>query len=142
MTNLPTIANDVVWQLLEIVEAVKKDPALVEDMTYPHDFQKLLKTLGNVNKVSSKTLEDLETEISSLYVELEEFKQELDKDDTDAIGAYLKLKATLITKLVDLQERVLNAKRYKQFETAVLGAIDACVNPEDRTKLMRWLDEH
>lgn len=142
MTQLPTIPNDIIWQLLEIVEAVKKEPELADSLSYPHDFLKLLKTLGNVNKVANKTLEDLETEIASLYTELDDFKNIIPEGDNDATIAYLKLKAVLITKLVDLQERTYNLKRQKQFESTLLAAIDVCMNAEDRTKLMRYLDEH
>lgn len=140
--TLPVISNDIIWQFLEIVEAVKKEPSLTEGMTYPHDFLKLLKTQGNVNKVTGKTLEDLETEVASLYTELDEFKEIIPVGDNDATIAYLKLKATLIGKLVDLQERVFNAKRIKQFENAVLAAVDAVMTPEQRTNFMRYLDEH
>lgn len=143
MSNLPTIDNAIIWQVLEIVEAVKKDPSVSDTLTYPHDFLKLLKTLGNVNKVSGKTLEDLETEIASLYTELDEFRNSMeDEDGNDLKIAYLKLKAVLIGKLVDLKERVYNMKQIKQFETTVLAAIDAVMTPDQKTNFMRYLDEH
>lgn len=133
--------NESVWDFVEFVERAKKDPNLLEDVNLPSEFVKLVKPLIQTDNAKGKDINDLETEISDLYKEVNEFKPGSLDDDRDAQQQYLKLKAALIGKLVDLKERTWNLRTLKNFQDRVLLAIDKVMSAEQRTEFMKILGE-
>lgn len=133
--------NESVWDFVEFVERAKKDPNLLEDVNLPSEFVKLVKPLIQTDNAKSKDINDLETEISELYKEVNDFKPGTLDDDRDAQQQYLKLKAALIGKLVDLKERTWNLRTLKNFQDKVLLAIDKVMTAEQRTEFMKTLGE-
>jgi hypothetical protein len=101
----------------------------------------LVKPLIQTDNAKGKDINDLETEISDLYKEVNEFKPGSLDDDRDAQQQYLKLKAALIGKLVDLKERTWNLRTLKNFQDRVLLAIDKVMSAEQRTEFMKILGE-
>ena len=133
--------NESVWDFVEFVERAKKDPNLLEDVNLPSEFVKLVKPLIQTDNAKGKDINNLETEISDLYKEVNEFKPGSLDDDRDAQQQYLKLKAALIGKLVDLKERTWNLRTLKNFQDRVLLAIDKVMSAEQRTEFMKILGE-
>lgn len=133
--------NETVWDFVEFVERAKKDPKLLEDVSLPSEFVVLVKPLIIADNTKGKDINDLETEISDLYAEVNEFKPGMFDDDRDAQQQYLKLKAALIGKLVDLKERTWNLRTMKSFQDKVLLAIDKVMTAEQRTEFMKILGE-
>lgn len=138
----PKIENQSIWAFMELVEKARAQPEMLKDNAcpYPADFIKVISLLTTVQKVKSMTLEDLEMDIAAIVTELEDLRQVIDNADTEAISAYLKLKAALVGKLMDLKERNYNLRTMKAFETGVLKAVDQVMNPEQRTKFMSILE--
>lgn len=132
-----------IWDFMEFMERVKANPDLLDSDQYPPEFVKMIKPLIAVGKARTQTIEDLETEILSLYAELNEFRPVFGVSDEDREGQqqYIKLKASLIGKVVDLKERTLNLRTLKSFQDKVLLAVDKVMSPEQRTDFMKVLSE-
>lgn len=133
--------TETVWDFVEFVERAKKDPNLLEDVSLPPEFVKLVRPLILAEVGKTKDITDLETEISELYREVNDFKPGTLDDDRDAQQQYLKLKAGLIGKLVDLKERTWNLRTLKNFQDRVLLAVDKVLTAEQRTDFMKTLGE-
>ena len=133
--------TETVWDFVEFVERAKKDPNLLEDISLPPEFVKLVRPLIQAEAGKAKDITDLETEISDLYREVNDFKPGTLDDDRDAQQQYLKLKAGLISKLVDLKERTLNLRTLKNFQDKVLLAVDKVMTAEQRTEFMNILGD-
>jgi len=135
--------SESIWDFLEFVEKVKLQPELLESDQLPPEFVRAIKPLIQVKKATNQTIEDLATEIQQLYTELNEFKPLFTggEEDRDAQQQYLKLKAALISKLVDLKERTVNLRTLKSFQDKVLLAVDKVMDAEQRTEFMKVLSE-
>lgn len=133
--------KETVWDFIEFVERAKKDPNLLDDVSIPPEFVKLVRPLIQTDEAQSKTLEDLGSELTELYKEVQDFKPATFDDDREAQQQYLKLKAALIGKLVDLKERTWNLRTLKTFEDKVLLAVDKVLTAEQRTEFMKILGE-
>lgn len=130
-----------VWDFLEFVERVKKDPNLLEDVNLPPEFTAVIRPLFQTEAAKSGDLTSLEDEITTLYKEVNDFKPTILSDDRDAQQQYLKLKASLIGKLVDLKERTWNLRSIKSFQDKILLAVDKVLTAEQRTEFMKILGE-
>lgn len=132
-----------IWNFLEFIERVKANPDLLNDNQLPPEFVQTVRPLIAVGKATGQTIEDLATEIQSLYEELNAFKPIFSATEEDREGQqqYLKLKASLIGKLVDLKERTMNLRTMKSFQDKILLAVDKVMTAEQRTEFMKVLAE-
>lgn len=133
--------KETLWDFVEFVERAKKDPNLLEDISLPPEFVKLVRPIIYVDQAKAKDINDLETEITELYKEVNDFKPSTLDEDRDAQQQYLKLKASLVGKLVDLKERTWNLRTLKNFQDRVLLAVDKVMTAEQRTEFMKILGE-
>lgn len=137
------MTKESIWDFLEFIERVKANPDLLNSDQYPPEFVQVVKPMVATGKASGQSIEDLATEIQSLYEELNAFKPVFSATDEDREGQqqYLKLKASLIGKLVDLKERTMNLRTLKTFQDKVLLAVDKVMSAEQRTEFMKVLSE-
>src|SRR3546814_19424979 len=65
---------------------------------------------------------------------MEQLKVMEDEEDLNQAArlAVFKLKTTIIEKIINLRERVLNIKRIANFEAVVISVLDDLVKEEDR----------
>lgn len=133
--------KETLWDFVEFVERAKKDPNLLEDISLPPEFVKLVRPIIYVDQAKAKDINDLETEITELYKEVNDFKPSTLDEDREAQQQYLKLKAGLISKIVDLKERTMNLRTLKNFQDRVLLAVDKVMTAEQRTEFMKILGE-
>lgn len=142
----PKIDRSSIWAMVEFVEAAKTQPELLTnpDCPYPAEFMTIVRSLFNKDKAkeaSASTFEDLEDEIKNIYNDLDEFKTAIDQDSEGQVYvAYMRLRAQLLTKMVEVKERIYNAKSLKQFQDRVLQGIDKICTPEQRTQFMEYLE--
>jgi len=78
--------------------------------------------------------EKIATELADLLEQLKDMEEgegEQGLDQTARLAVF-KLKTTIIEKIINLRERVLNIKRIAQFEAVVISILDDLVKEEDR----------
>lgn len=144
--DYPKIDPSSIWGMVEFVEAAKKQPELLTsaDCPYPKEFMEIIRSHLNKDKakaVTATSFEDIEAEIQGIYNELDEFRAALDSDeDGQVFVSYMRLRAQLLTKMVDIKERIYNAKSMKIFQDRVLAGIDKICTAEQRTAFMDYLE--
>ncbi len=143
----PKIDRSSIWAMVEFVEAAKTQPELLTngDCPYPKEFMEIIRSLFNKDKavkaVTASSMEDLEEEIQSIYNELDEFKSAIDTDkDGQVYVSYMRLRATLLTKMVEVKERIYNVKSMKTFQERLLKGLDAVCTAEQRTNFIEYLE--
>lgn len=143
----PKIDRSSIWAVVEFVEAAKTQPELLTsgECPYPKEFMEIVRSLFNKDKaqaaVTATSMEDLENEIANIYNELDEFKTAIDQDaEGQVYVSYMRLRASLLTKMVEVKERIYNIKSMKAFQDRVLAGLDAICTPEQRTKFMDYLE--
>lgn len=127
------------WDMVEFVQRLKKEPDLLETGGYPPEFVAIVRPLVQTAAVKSQTIEDVMTEIQNLYQELNQFSPGIMAEDRETYTQYLKLKASLISKIVELKERSMNLRTIKTFQDRVLLAVDKVLTVEQRTEFMQEL---
>ena len=142
----PKIDRSSIWAVVEFVEAAKSQPDLLTnpDCPYPKEFMDIVRNLFNKEKAKAATatsFEDLEEEIQNIYTELDDFKTAINQDtDGQVYVSYMRLRAGLLTKMIEVKERIYNAKSMKVFQDRVLKGLDAICTPEQRTQFMDYLE--
>lgn len=142
----PQIDRSSIWSVVEFVEASKKQPELLTDNScpYPKEFLDFVRSVVNKDKAKGATtnsIEDLEDEIRNIYTELDDFKASLNSDSEGQVYvSYMRLRATLLTKMVEVKERVFNLRSMKLFQDRVLAGLDKICTPEQRTEFIAYLE--
>lgn len=134
---------DAILDFMEFIETLRAEPERLDDGSLLPEFVEIIKPL--VVKVETKTqsIGDLESEILQLNSELNQFKPTfgITEEDREQQQQYIKLKASLINKLVDLKERTMNLRAMKSFQDKVLLAVDKIMTAEQRTAFMEELEK-
>lgn len=134
---------DSIWKVVEFVEEVRSSPEKLTESTYPEPFKELIRKALNVEKAKKAvgtSIEDLETQIADIYTELDDFKDGLDSDEEGKLFVqYMRLRAALLTKMVEIKERVYSLKTMKTFQDRVVAIMDTLLTPDQRTKFMTEL---
>lgn len=128
-----------IWDFVELMERLKLEPELLNTDQFPPEFVSIVRPLIQTTAAKSQTIDDLQGEIQTLYNELNQFSPGLATDDRETYTQYLKLKASLIGKLVELKERTMNLRTLKSFQDKVLLAVDKVMTAEQRTEFMEVL---
>lgn len=128
-----------IWDFVELMQRLKTEPELLDTDQFPPEFRSLVKPLLQSNSAKAQTIDDLMTEINSLYQELNNFSPGIAENDRETYTQYLKLKASLIGKIVELKERTMNLRSIKVFQDRVLAAVDKVLTAENRTEFMALL---
>lgn len=131
--------SESIWDFVELMERLKREPEFLDTDQFPPEFRTIVKPLLQVGAAKSQTIDDLQTEIQNLYTELNQFSPGIASEDRETYTQYLKLKAGLISKIVELKERTINLRNIKNFESRVLLAIDKVLTVEQRTEFMKDL---
>ena len=110
---------------------------------YPNHVKSLVKRLvsnqsGPVER-REYTEDDLEHEIHDLYSELQ--RTSVGNDAKDQIQL-LKTRADLLTRMVALKERFLNAREISRFQRTVLECLDGQLTPTQRNDFLEKLSSH
>lgn len=129
-----------IWDFVEFVEKAKAQPELLESDQLPPEFVNLVRPLIQSQGAKAQTIDDLMTEIQTLYNELNQFSPGIMSEDRETYTQYLKLKASLIAKIVELKERTLNMRTIKSFQDRALLAIDKVLTADQRTEFMKTLE--
>lgn len=143
----PKIDNTSIWALVEFVEAVKKQPELLDQNAcpYPEPMIQIIKDALYKEKAhtsATSSIEDLEKQIADIYEELDEFKNGLDADQEGQVFvSYMRLRGQLLSKMVDIKERVYNIKKMKEFQDTVIKILETVCTAEQRTKVMEMLEK-
>lgn len=142
----PKIERASIWAVVEFVEAAKKQPELLTngDCPYPKEFMEIIRSLFNQEKAEKATttsMDDIEEEIRNIYNELDDFKAGLNSDeDGQVYVSYMRLRATLLTKMLEVKERLYNVKSMKIYQDRLLAGLDKVCSPEQRTEFMEFLE--
>lgn len=132
--------------MVEFVEAVKTQPELLtsDQCPYPKEFTEIVRDALFKSKAKvavTSSLEDIENQIAEIQEDLEDFRGSLNADEDGQIFvSFMRLKGQLLVKLVDVKERVYNAKKMKEFQDRVLKALDTLCTPEQKTRLIEILE--
>lgn len=146
----PHIDQNSIWGMLEFVESVKQSPELLQDpeCPYPAEFTALIAKITPKAKKDKTELEgeksgfdDIDQEIKTIYEELDDFKDGLGADTEGQVYvSYMRLRAQLLTKMLEVKERLYNVKSMKLFQERLLKGVDAVLTPEQRTKFIEYLE--
>lgn len=131
--------NESIWDFVELMQRLKTEPELLDTDQFPPEFRALVKPLLQSTAAKAQTIDDLMTEIQSLYNELNQFSPGILEADRETYTQYLKLKTSLIGKIVELKERTMNLRSIKVFQDRVLAAVDKVLGAEQRTEFMQIL---
>lgn len=162
MTDIayPTLRIGVLRALQTLKQQYMADPEIFDRPDCPYDID-VRKVLGEILTVEEKIVEKvvekrivndggerkkkapglneedqekIATELAELLEQLKDMEEgEGEKElDQSARLAVFKLKTTIIEKIINLRERVLNIKRIAQFEAVVIGILDDLVSEDDR----------
>lgn len=132
--------SESIWDFVELMQRLKTEPELLDSGQFPPEFVTIVRPLIQTGVAKAQTIDDLMTEIQSLYQELNQFSPGIMAEDRETYTQYLKLKASLISKIVELKERTMNLRSIKVFQDRVLLAVDKVMNAEQRTEFMKVLD--
>lgn len=123
------------------VRAVLSEILAVETVTVEKIVEKIVVNDGAVSERRGKAAglneadqENIANELSELLEQLksmEEGKGEAELDQAARLAVF-KLKTTIIEKIINLRERVLNIKRIANFEAVIIGVLDDLVSEDDR----------
>lgn len=144
----PKIDRSSIWAVIEFVEAARKQPELLTsgDAPYPKEFLDIVREIAYKEKVKAvasgaTSFEDLEAEIQTIYNELDDFKSAINQDeDGQVYVSYMRLRAGLLTKMIEVKERIYNTKSMKLFQDRLLAGLDKVCTPEQRTQFMQFLE--
>ena len=122
---------DVRKVLKEILEIeVRVEERVVEKRVVNDGGERRKKAPG----LNEEDQEKIATELAELLEQLKDMEEgegEKELDQTARLAVF-KLKTTIIEKIINLRERVLNVKRIAQFEAVVIGVLDDLVSEDDR----------
>ncbi len=161
MTNIafPTLRIGVLRALQTLKQHYLADPEVFDSPACPYDIdvRNVLKEILQVEVketvvekrvvndgtperrkkapgLNEEDQEKIATELSELLEQLKDMEGgggEAGLDQTARLAVF-KLKTTIIEKIINLRERVLNVKRIAQFEAVVISILDDLVKEEDR----------
>lgn len=147
MSTVPVIDAQAIWAVIELLELLEKQPELLKSsLPYPDPFVDLLKKLVKIHnkpteKEPGKEL-TLEQEIALLRAEIDEYKDiAKSSEDETVFSSYVKLRVSVLNKVLEFQERIFNLSQMKEFEQKVLKAVDVVLTPEQKTNFIQLLEE-
>lgn len=141
------------WALVIIGKKLKEDPDYLknDDCPYSDEVKALFEGVrevvvpgGLVTPLAVKTTWDkLQEEMASIFDELNEIGEELENNESvepkDKIN-YVKAKAGLMQKLVEMQERVHGIQQISAFYRVVMDIMENVLTIDQRTKVMERLE--
>lgn len=146
----PPIPEDVVKQIEVVRQLSLEHPNYWANSPYPARLQNILrewfvrtKQVGAMTEdVIKKTTdgakwEMLYKETEDLYSQLKEAK--FDAEDNAERMSYFRTATSLLSKLIEYQERALNLKMVSDFQNEVLLIMDEVLSPTQRTEVMERL---
>lgn len=86
--------------------------------------------------------EDLETEIVTLYRDLQTASAQLTGVDPKDKAAFLKTIGDLLTKMVTLREKVINMRQMSDFQRRVVQVLEGVLEPHQRTEFIKILGDY
>ena len=86
-------------------------------------------------------MDELQRELSKVIVDLNEYKKNIEPDDTAGQNTYFRVKTGLIEKLVELTERLNKVKELNKFRNAVFSCIHD-MEIEQRAEFLERLESH
>lgn len=137
---------------------LKDSPYPKETQTILLDLQKDLKAgatqkmnvlldtdeLGTMDdQVSTSALSgaDMEVELSRLFRKLKQYGTTLTSDDSAEKASYFRVATSLMTKLVDLREKVVQMNRFSTFRTRVMAILGSVLTVDQRNIFLKQLEE-
>jgi CBS-domain-containing membrane protein len=148
MANLkyPNITDAMLIPFRAIEVQLDTAPDLLDrpECPYPAHVKALLKRLLGGSDPPPKerkefSNEDLELEIQDLY---EELRNTTIKGEAKEQIALVKTRADLLTRMVGLKERALNARDMARFQRTVITTIDAHLTPAQRSEFLEQLGQN
>ena len=80
------------------------------------------------------------TEIMTIYGHLKQFGESMRSSDTASEkNTYFKLSATLLEKLINMKEKVINIQKMSAFSDTVLQIMEDELEPDTRTRIIEKL---
>lgn len=145
MSNyFPPLTPGPVNAVLLLVQRLSDDPTyLDENCPYSPDMIAILKDLvpkANLSEglpkepVDPDSL-DLEVEVATLFVSLQQFKDKVSPSDMAESMSYYRTCTALLEKLLVFRERATAIKQFNKFQEAILATMDSYLTPDQRTEL-------
>jgi hypothetical protein len=137
-------------QAIELIrQHLAEDPSYLAhpECPYPGEFKRLfvqlLSTPGGpaLPTMPDEDGDDLEANTKRVFKELNDYGRSLGAGDSAEKAAYFRLSATLLDKLISMQERAQGLRRQQEFENLILEFLENEVGPDVRTKLMDRLKD-
>lgn len=153
MSYYPNIPEDAVKNLVVALKlaAEQSDYLTNQECPYGHVVGNFIQSkLGSApappptkGAVSASEVLDLEVELIQTYNNMKDEKPS--KEDAASLQGFYRTRTSLLTKMVELQERVKNQKSIGEFYSVVLNILEEIATPTQRTifaeKLGAFLNE-
>lgn len=117
------------------------DPGYLENAPYSADVCEWFKRWQPLDADFKVGVDDLEAEARSLFQKLKKLESEIDGMEIKDRLTYLKTAHGLLDRLIILQERATNVKKYTKFQSDVLQILEEIMSPEQRTMVMDRLKD-
>jgi hypothetical protein len=135
MHSYPAITD----AMLVPFRAIDVQPGCLDDPAcpYPPAIKAFLKRLiGDTTPIKAFDDEDLEKEINDIYRQLQDVPVTTDTKENIAM---FKVRADLLTKMVSLKERAMNARDMARFQRTVVEVLDQIITPAQRNEFLEKL---
>lgn len=147
MSYTPPIGAETLQRIDLACRLATEDPSFLDKYEPPiRDWLRRLVALrhptAEVGKDAAADVElaSTEEEVSGLLKHLKSLKNSLPNDTADQLS-WVKAGATLLDKLITMQERAANVKSVKAFENVVVGVLEDFLTPEQRTVFRKRLED-
>lgn len=83
----------------------------------------------------------VERELAMLYAKLNRFGDGLTLEDTTEMASYFRVSTSLMTKIVDLQEKASGISQFVAFKNRVMGLLSDVMSVDQRNVFMETLEK-
>lgn len=143
----PELNFEIVFDIYNIGQAMKRDPAYIEESPYPEMVRKTLKRIffptdtGGIQPIRPEIINtadlDIKRETEYLYLETKQLLQSKTVDEKDR-AAIIKTATSQMEKLITLIEKANDLRNRQEFETKVLKVLKK-VLPEKKEEFLEEL---
>ena len=144
----PTFREEQVLVMNTIITAVRKDPLYLDRKECPYSDQvkALFRRFVTEEMVTVDVFAEgdydnaLDKQVEKIINDLEAYALTLGTGDVSERLQYLKTKTTLVEKLINMRERLVNLKELNEFRGVILGFMGDVCTKDQITDLMKRLD--
>jgi len=167
MNSYPPLRLAVLQGLKDIKDGLQSDPSFLENEECPYDEEtvRMLKDLLATKIVEKEVIREVEVEKKAgrgrprkdaalSEEDQDHVKNELKKlidglnalstagQEASAVVQITRTKATLIEKLLQMQERIYNVKKMSEFQTVIISILDDLVDEKGREIFLKRLEPY